>query len=464
MSEKRLPSFNDFSPGIIGDDLRPGLQAIIDSGGMDDAVVKRWASLYFNGEPNKRSSVNVPATLRSTGLIADGRPYVLTEIGAQVAAAKTAAESVFLFCSHLLKEKNGSTLLLVMKSILGRGEKVTKRGLQAELEQAGITGLANGTTDHTTFKNWLCAAGLISAEGQPNDALVKSVLGISTAEADEFLSLSVAQQVFLKHLRRLHILDDGPFPISPILTECLEEYPDLFDASQFAKKVRDPLLVGGWLIVTKLAAGRQGGKSGVVTGASKLLSIPEERIIPDFSAAVPNELRDKLRTPAADIFADLYSTDTYKGGLALELLALRMAVDLGLDPRHFRLRSEKTAYAEVDLIAEASHLLFSRWTIQCKRYAKSTKVPLSDVAKEVGIAIFSKAHVVVVVTTSDFSRSAKDYAREVALSQHLQFLLIPGTIVDAYLKDGREKLLEFVRANARGVMALKRGQPLPDAE
>ena len=462
--QKRIPSFNDFSPGIIGSDLRPCLQAVIVGDGVDAVVVKQWASLYFNGEENKRSSVNIPATLRSTGLITNSRPYVLTNVGAQIAAAKTAAESVFIFCTHLLKEKNGNELLMVMNQMLERGETVSKTGLQSELKRVGIAGLSNATTDHTTLKNWFFVAGFISKNGHSIDAVVKPVLGISTAEADDFLSLSVAQQVFLKQLRRLHLLDDGPFPASPILKQCLTEYPELFDASHFAKKVRDPLAAGDWLKVSKLAAGPQGGKSGSVVGTAKLLSIPAERIIPNFSSAVPNELREKLRIPTAQIFSDLYSVETYKGGLALELLALRMTIDLGLEPRHFRLRSAESAHAEVDLIAEASHLMFSRWTIQCKRYAKTTKVPLSDVAKEVGIAIFSKAHVVVVVTTSDFTKSAKDYAREVQLSQHLQFLLIAGTIVDAYLNEGREKLLEFVRTNARDVMALKRGQPLPEAE
>lgn len=464
MTEKRLPSFNDFSPGIIGNDLRPCLKAIIDSDNIDADVVKKWAALYFNGDENKRSSVNIPATLRSVGLICDSKPYTLTDIGIKVATAKTAAESIFVFCSHLLKEKNGNELLLALKAMASRGERATKRSLQVELTKAGVAGLSNGTTDHTTLKNWFHEAGFILADGTPNDSVVKTVLGISTAETDDFLSLSIAQQIFVKHLRRLHLIEDGPFSSSLILKQCLEEYPDIFDAAQFAKKVRDPLEAGGWLITNKLAAGPQGGKSGFVTGTAKLLSIPPERIIPDFDSAVPNDLREKLRMPPAQIYSDLYSTDTYKGGMALELLALRMTIDLGLDPRHFRLRSEKTAHAEVDLIAEASHLLFSRWTIQCKRYAKTSRVPLSDVAKEVGIAIFSKAHVVVVITTSDFSKSAKDYAREIALSQHLQFLLIPGTVVDSYLKEGREKLLEFVRANARAVMALKRGQPLPDTE
>lgn len=113
MTEKRLPSFNDFSPGIIGNDLRPCLKAIIDSNNIDTDVVKKWAALYFNGDENKRSSVNIPATLRSVGLICDSKPYTLTDIGIKVATAKTAAESIFVFCSHLLKEKMAMSYFLL---------------------------------------------------------------------------------------------------------------------------------------------------------------------------------------------------------------------------------------------------------------------------------------------------------------------------------------------------------------
>lgn len=464
MPTKRLPSFNDFSPAIIGDGLRDCLQAISQCGGDDKAVIARWAALFFGGVANKRSSSNIPATLTSTGLIENVRPFQLTSAGTDIASAATAADAVFKFCAHILQNKNGTEFLQALKSLRARSESITKKSLKAELEQLGITNLSNGTTDHTTLKNWLVHAGIISSDGEPDETLVKKACGISTEETDDFLSLSLPQQIFLQNLRRMHLLDEGPFATSSILSKCLNEYPEHFDESQFAAKVRSPLEDRGWLTSSKLAAGPQGGKSGAVLGTAKLLAIPAEKIIPDFDSAIPGDLRGKLRTPPAEILADLHSDDKHKGGLALELLALRMTIDLGLDPRHFRLRSDKTAHAEVDLIAEAAHLHFSRWTIQCKRYAKSTKVPLSDVAKEVGIAIFAKAHVVVVVTTSDFSKSARNYAREISLSQHLQFLLIPGSVVSAYLTDGREKLFEFVRKNAQSVMSLKRGQALPDAE
>jgi restriction endonuclease Mrr len=99
--------------------------------------------------------------------------------------------------------------------------------------------------------------------------------------------------------------------------------------------------------------------------------------------------------------------------------------------------------------------------VQCKRYAAGTNVQLSDVAKEVGIAIFAKAQVVVMITTSDFTSAAKSYAHEVTVSMPIQFLFIPGSIVTAYLTQGKDVLLEHVRRNAKEVMAIKRQQPLP---
>ena len=88
---------------------------------------------------------------------------------------------------------------------------------------------------------------------------------------------------------------------------------------------------------------------------------------------------------------------------------------------------------------------------------------LGDIAKEVGLAIYSRAHVVAIVTTSGFSREALNYTREVTQSTHLQFVLIDQEAVEDYLTRGASSLVDFVMSNAKNVMALKRAQPI-DAE
>lgn len=463
MPEIRLPSFNDFSPEILKGDLRPCLQAIIDGKGDDKRVFSIWATAYFSGVQNKRSTANIPATLRSTGLTTGKRPLELSDVGMSILSAKSAAEAAKSFCAHILSKRNGKILIESLSAMRQRKATITKSSLKDELKAHGITGLANNTTDHSTLKNWLIFSGLVSKDGAPNDLAIKAILGISSSEIDDFKSLSLGQQVFLHLLRKEHVTGIPPFPVTDLLHRCMEGHPHLFDDAQFAKQIRQPLEARGWVETIGLATGVHGGRSGKISGKQKLLDIPLSELIPDFDQVIPADLRTKLNTPLDVLSTDLFGANTHKAGLALELLALRIIMDLGLEPRGFRLRSAQTAYAEVDLIAEGAHLLFSRWTFQCKRYGKETKTKLAlgDVAKEVGIAIFAKAHVIVMVTTSDFTQDAKNYALEVTRSNHLQFVFVNGKVIDEYLKVGKDALWRHFKSNAADVMAIKRDQLLP---
>lgn len=462
MPLKRLPSFNDFSPVILKHDLRECLAAIRDAGGDDEKVFDRWIKTFFGGKPNKRSRTNIAATLRHTGLSTGSRPLSLSPFGQAVLDAPTALDAAKIFCAEMISKKNGDVLLRAIASLKRRGDRVTKAALKSELKREGIEALSKGTTDHTTLKNWMIEAQILDKECVPNNQLVKRLLGVSAAEMDEWTALPLAQQIFLRELARRHAIELGPFLSTELLDDCVSKYSDLFDDQQFAKQIRDPLAKSGWIEVTGLPSGPHGGKSGRIVGLPKLREIPIDRLVPGFDAAVPPELRALIATPLSEIKSNLRSSDKNRGGLALELLAIRMVMDLGLDPRAFRLRSAKSGHAEVDLVAEGSHLMFSRWTIQCKRYEKSskTKVGLSDVAKEVGIALFVKAHVVVMVTTTRFTRDAEKYADHISEATPLQFLFVDGNVVDAYLKDGKASLLAHARKNAERVMTQKRNQRL----
>jgi hypothetical protein len=456
----RLPSFNDFSPEILKGDLRGCLAVIERCLGDERVVVDEWAKIYFDGKANKRSSTNIPATLSSTGLIArETRPFALTEFGCRVAHAATAIEAAELFCQELIQNKNGIKVIEAIRELTGRGERVSKKSLKSELERLGVTGLSTNTTDHTTLKNWMFLAGVLRGEKdrpEIDDQVLKRLIGISNQEHDDFFGLSLAQQIFVQSLRKRHEAEDGPFPAKDLLQGALSAYPHLFSEDQFARSIRQPLEKAGWLSTVGLAKGPQGGKSGQIAGTAKLLSIPLEKFVPDFNQLVPSDLRRRIRTPLADILTDLEGSDDHQGGLALELLALRMILDLRLEPRGFRLRSRDTAHAEVDVTAEGRDLLFNRWVFQCKRV--KSKVGLSEVAKEVGIAVFTRAHVIAMVTTSDFSNDAYEFARQISRTTSLQFLFLPGTVIKRYLLDGPAYLRQYVIDNARTAMVEKQNQ------
>ncbi|WP_170461112.1 restriction endonuclease [Ruegeria arenilitoris] len=461
---KRLPSFNDFSPAIIGDVRKP--LTILDRLAPDfDAVVTDWDDEFFGSARNKRASTNIPATLTSIGLM-ERSPLGLTDAGRDVLSAPDEVEAARRMVRHIVENKNGMAIIDAVRSMNKRGDIIKKDTLKQELQSAGIEGLSNATTDHTTLLNWMVYAGLFNKVGRanptPNDSVIKSVLGISMTERAEFAELTLTQQIFLQIMRRQAEVDGATaMPAKQIIDECLRDYPGRFREDQIRAQVVKPLADAGWLEIPPSTGSGRGGKSGQVVPSTKLLGVPIEAVIPDFDQVVPPELRAKIDLPREEVQRLLDSSKKHDRGLGLELLALKMIIDIGLEPRAFRLRSRETAYAEVDLTAEGKNLLFSRWNFQCKN--TRVNVSLGDVAKEVGLAIYSKAHVVVVVTTSDFSLDARDYAREIAQATHLQFLLINGPVVKDYLKRGASVLLDHVSENAAEVMALKRAQPISPA-
>lgn len=465
----KLPSFNDFSVGILRKaysvskeqvpDLRLVLQTVKQHGGDKSTCVELWKHELFGGV-EKRSIVKA---LVSNGLV-EPEDWKLTDAGEAIIQEKSAESALQAFAKQLLTNCNGQTVISAVRSLVDRGENVSKETLQEELESFGVKELSNATTDHTNHLNWLIESKVIGAKPTyaPNDTLIKSLIGLSTSERIEYYSLPLAQQIFLSVMRRVVEADpSGEVPAKMIFDECLRDYKRLFKASQLSKQVLKPLEEGGWIVLKGRSGKSSGGKSGTLEAAKKLLDIPITALVPDFEAVIPADLRATINTPRAEIQEMLNSTKDYDRGLGLELLALRMILDLGLNPRAFRLRSKKSAYAELDLVAEGAHLTFSRWNIQCKCVSK--KVPLGDIAKEVGLAIYSRAHVVAVVTTSDFSREAIRYCHEISQSTHLQFLLIPGSVVSDYLKDGAKVLVEHAMKNANDIMTLKRDQPI-DAE
>lgn len=173
MSENRLPSFNDFSPAILREDLRKCLQHVVNFEGDDEALIEAWADEYFEGKTNKRSSSNIPVTLKSTGLSTGARPIKLSDVGMSVLAAASAIEAAKVFCAHIIKNKNGDKLLAAIHVLGKRSIAISKTSLQEELKAQGIVGLSTNTTDHSTLKNWMVFAGIVTEDGNIDEPYLK---------------------------------------------------------------------------------------------------------------------------------------------------------------------------------------------------------------------------------------------------------------------------------------------------
>ena len=177
-----------------------------------------------------------------------------------------------------------------------------------------------------------------------------------------------------------------------------------------------------------------------------------EPLLEQLKGQIDPKLLALLRTPLADILAELDHRDRHVAGLALEALAFKIVRLLDMTYVATRLRANQMGGAEVDLVFESARLVFSRWQIQCKNTAR---VALDDVAKEVGLTHFLKSNVIVIVTTGDISGEARRYASKIMADSNLAVVMLDGGDLQA-ISESPETIVRAFEREARHAMNLKK--------
>lgn len=467
-TERRsLPEANEFSPGQI--ELRKVLEIVHqggpEHGGGRDQIVEALRQEYFSDSALKQSDPvtrlrvqrtragNVLVGLKGYGLF-DLETNLLTPLGKELLQESDDTALYKRFAKHILINRHGITVLEAVDDLVSRQVPPSKANLQRELEGRNFQ-LPRATTYHTKMLQWLRKAGVLDRKGSIDPDVFQELTGRSFSSVRQWGDLTAQQRAFLRTLREAaesHGKD--PIPAREVIDRSIFQHGPIFIEDQLNAKVFRPLEEQGWIARPSRGSGR-GGKSGLVSATDKLLEVPIDALTRDVEWGIPSDLRPKLRTPLSDIQRDLLDPDKNIKGIALELLAIRLASDLALTPVRLRIRAPETGGAEVDLIAEGAHLHFSRWLFQCKN---TGTVPLSDLAKEVGMAVLLRAHVIVIATTGRCSSTVHVYAKELAQTTALQVILLEGDAIDAYIKRGPQFLMNLFHDRAHDILKLKRDQ------
>lgn len=440
---------------------------IVDSNGdrtaVGEAVRQTW---FLDSAPERtdpaereeqqlKRALNVVTGMRQYGLIGESTdPLELTPLGKEVLGHKgKEQEGLRVFASFLLRKKQGLELVEVARSIWARDGIVTKKSVDTELRNRGFQ-VSTNSSYSGKLRQWLEAAGVIDGKWKIDEKLLEDLSGIAPSDLDAWRMLSDEQRATLEVLRVRAEGDLTPIPSNQLL-DLLDQRGIEFDRSQVRKKIYDPLRKAGW-IEHKVGSSGRGGKGGLITPTQRTLDLDADFLGGLELGDLPAELQKQLDTPTEKIIKGLGSKNTGKKGIALELLALRLSSDIGLLPVELRQRGAQTGGAEVDLVAEGAHLHFSRWLFQCKNQASN--VGLSVLAKEVGMATLLKAQVVVIVTTSKFAGSVRDFAKQAAESSAIQIILLDGDSLVNYKAKGPRALRDELHGYARQALTLKRGQ------
>lgn len=464
-AQKKLPNMNEFSPGTLDtSSVREVLKLIEpyqndygDVEGMLTALQTR-PKIMKTANPAQRKvrARNVLIGMSQCGLLEKegGRiAPVLTE-SAKAMVALSDKEASDAFSKYLLLEAHGLELLDAVAMIRARGESTDLQAIRDELRSRQFV-VTENEGNASKIRQWLEASGLVSDDWKVHDAALTALIGVSSGFLQVWNGLTRAQRVFAKQAKSLDVSRRGAWlQVRQIKRLCETTHGrNIFPEGKLREKVIAPLVSVGLLEVRGTGDGR-GGDSGEACVCDALRNLNIE-LPAEGMSGIPCDLRDKLSTPLSDIFHDLAHSSTHTRGLALELLALRLVRDIGLFPVCFRERTSKTQEAEVDLIAQGVHLHYSRWLVQCKNTAS---VEVSDIAKEVGMAVVLKAQVILMVTTGTFRRTVQIYANGLATSSNLQAILIDGALLEQYRSSGAGAVIDALQKAAYHVLALKAPQ------
>lgn len=462
----RLPWTGEFSPGQLGDRALDETLAIVAAhAGSRDAIVEAIRGRWFahaavsRTDPAERlhqqrtRSGNVLIGMQHYGLVTETSH--LTDLGAELLAEHSPEQQSERFVVWLLRSRRGLELLDAVRDLQQRGIHVTNGALRSELRRRGYQVTTN-SGDAGKLRQWLETGGVVDRHWRIEERRIAVITGASLSVIAEWHSLTRVERAFLATIRKLsETRGKRPLPSPELLDFVRAEHGPVFDEGQ-VKKVYQVLARAGWIDHTVKPGGR-GGKGGDIAAADKLVDVDFELLAGLRPGDLPADLRAVMTTPLERIYEDLESGDTYVKGIALELLTVNLASDLGLMPLRLRVRGVRTGGAEVDMVAEASHLHFSRWLFQCKNTAS---VDVGVLAKEVGMATLLHAQVIVIATTGAVSKTLVAYAQRTNEVTPFQVLIADREVLDAYRTGGAMALRQRFHEDAKTALRLKRSQVL----
>lgn len=467
----RMPWTGEFSPGQLGDNaLISTLAIVFDNAGDRDAIVEAIRLTWFMESAARRASIpsaqikqqrtragNVLNGMQNYGLVDDH--YRLTELGDELLVDPSDEHRNQAFVGFLLKHRRGLELLDVVRDLSQRGIAISNDALRKELRSRGYKVTTN-SGDAGKLRQWLGTAGVVNDKWFIDESQLSAITGTPLSVVAEWQSLTKAQRAFLATIRRLsETRGKTPVPSPELLDFVLDEHGAIYDEGQ-VKKVYQALSGAGWIEHSVKASGR-GGKGGLIAATDKLIDVDFELLVGFRPGDLPADLRAVLTTPLEAIYDNLKSKDDHVKGIALELLAVNMASDLGLLPLRMRVRGVRTGGAEVDLVAEGAHLHFSRWLFQCKN---TKSVDVGVLAKEVGMATLLQSQVIVIATTGTVSKTVVTYAQRVSETTPFQVVLADRDVLNEYQSGGPQALRNRFREGARRTMQLKRPQVIDTLE
>lgn len=456
-TRRRFTYGDQFDPDTspLADLLELAMREESDRGSFQKAIRTNYfeqagGSSASRAENSKKLAMNCLLSLAAYGLISvspDRRRYAVTDFAKELLNATDERELHRLFAVHILTRHEGMLLARLIERINARGERVTLEYLGEEFNEMGIA-IPPNSTYISTMREWLARAGVFRPKSyEVNWDVVYDLLKVDSDVVDQLYSLTAEQKHFLLSLVSLDVREWERS--NKVAKHTRSVYGIRLTTKNLVLDVLEPLQDLGLIETRKTTTGR-GAKPHEVRLTSKGQSEILEPLVQNIASLTEFTSAD-LDRKFEDVVGELSNEDKYVRGVALELLAVWIIRLLGLRFTGWRLRHYRaTGGGEVDVMAASDRIVYNRWQLQCKNVKGD--VPVDVIAKEVGLTFVTRADVVMLVTTSSFTRDAVNYANQVNDNSRYYVVLLEGEDIERIVED-RTRIVDILNLKARRVFA-----------
>jgi site-specific DNA-methyltransferase (cytosine-N4-specific) len=413
-----------------------------------------------NADPKKTLGDNTILAMIAYGLLnkIDKTSVALTEFGQELYDQReSTSELKERMGRHCLARLDGLKLVSCIHDLMQAGILLKKENIAKRLREEGMH-VPNNGKHLNILRQWLAFAGVLNGTGAtagaelwtPDDARIEVLLGVTARDIEQWSDLTQAQYDFA---RAFALMGCDEATSSDVRDSAIALYGTEFPEGGLPQSVLHRLEEVGLLTWQKTTGGR-GAKAHLVRATEKLRGEFFEPILKQLANTMGQGYKRLSRMSLAQIVQDLGSNSKNTKGIALEALAFYFCRRLDLSFVQWRLRSNATGGAEVDMIVEGTRLLFRRWQIQCKN---TTKVSTEDLAKEVGVATTMRSNVILLISTGEVGNAVRGFAKKVMENTAIYVILLSGKDLHAIATDPA-KLVEILNHQAENAMTVKRMQ------
>lgn len=415
---------------------------------FDKEIAERF---FYDSNDSLTRAKNVRLGMGPSGYGLVDDQFEFTDFGQELNQIRDDREKLHnRFSRYILLQLDGLKILELVEDLRAAGKQTTNSNVKQGLREQYDMHIDKTSNHWSQMRAWLSEAGLVNTGSHRYEIEWSKIEDLTGMTPDNLLDLDGLTDEQRAFLHTLAILDPNGYIQNSAVRKVAEEIHGInISQSNISDRTLNPLEDLGYIEWENPS--EVTGKPNLVRTTNQFDAEVLDPVLGDVTDRVGIP-RHVLRLSFEEVTEQLNSNSTYKKGVALETLAIKVGRLLGLDFAGWRVRGQKTGGAEVDVVMDSIANTFNRWQIQCKN--TQSQVRSKHIAREVGLSRTLQTNTILMIARGGVTGDGKQFAARIMQHENLSILFIDDS--DLQNLDTRpDKLLETLRGESKRIQRYK---------